>query len=293
MTIVSVTPMWSRQGSSAKLQNNFRKLDCTFRECYQVVHSYDATTFEIYTATDPTTGIRIPYKGDTFPGTETVFARTVSPQKVSPILSLVEVEYEGEIGPAGPEDSALNAPPILDFTNIVEDEEIDEDFDGYPIVNANYEPIEGIKVGVPDLVLNVKRNFRTWNTFTQCQYLIATNSDTFNGWPPGTARFISLNPKMVLTETEGYWEVSASIRFRYPYRTTAAKAWYARVRHEGFYARLTAGGTIVRACDGYQRPVNKKILLKADGTRETNPNNAYWLEIKKYGSLPFNALGLL
>ncbi len=293
MSIVSVNEMWSRQGSSAHLRDNFRKLDCSFKACYQVVCTYDTSQLDIYAATDPTTGIHIPFKGDTFPGTTTIYARKVSPNRVSPIMWLVEVEYEGEVGPAGPGDSVLNAPPIIDFTNIIEDEEIDEDFDGYPIVNANYEPIEGIKVGVPDLVLNVRRNFPTWNTFTQGQYLRAVNSDTFNGWPPGTARITKLDPKMVLTETEGYWEVSASIRFRYPYRTTAAKAWYSRIRHEGFYVRATTGGVIFRACDAYQRPVNKKVLLKLDGTRETDPNNTYWLEIKKYGSLPFNALGLL
>lgn len=293
MTIVSVNSMWSRTESSATLRDNFRTLDCTFRECFQVVCTYDTTAIEVYSATDPTTGVHIPYKGDTYPGTETIYAREVAPKRASPILWLVDVGYAGVAGPAGLDDSALNAPPVVDFTNIIEDEEIDEDFDGYPIINANYEPIEGVKVGVPDLVMNIRRNYATWSTYTQGQYLMATNSDTFFNWPAGTARFLKLDPKMVLTETEGYWEVSASIRFRYPYRTTAAKAWYSRVRHEGFYVRPSAGGVIVRACDGYQRPVNKKILLKQDGTRETNPSNAYWLEIKKYGSLPFNALGLL
>lgn len=292
MSIVSVTPMWSRQGSSAKLRDNFRKLDCSFRAAYQVVCSYDATEFEIYAATDPTTGIHIPLKGELFAGTQTIYARTVSIQKISPILWIVEVEYEGEIGPSGPEDSALNAPPIIDMDWIESEEEIDEDFDGYPIVNANYEPIEGVKAEIFDLVLNIQRNFTTYDSYVMAQYNRATNSDTFNGWPPGTAR-VKTKAKQVLTESEGYWQVSAQVRFRYPYRTTPDKAWYSRVRHEGFYVRPAAAGVIVRACDGYQRPVSKKILLKADGTRETDPNNTYWLEIKKYGSLPFNALGLL
>jgi hypothetical protein len=292
MTINSVTEMWSRQGSSAKLQNNFRKLDCTFRKCFQVVHSVNATVFEIYAATDPTTGVHIPFKGDLFEGTQTVYAREVSPQKVSPILSLVDVQYEGEIGPAGPEDSALNAPPVIDIDWMESEEEIDEDFDGYPIVNANNEPIEGVKADIFDMVVNIQRNFATYNTYLIAPYHRATNSDTFNGWPPGTVR-IKTKAKQVLTDTEGYWQVSAQARFRYPYRTTPDKAWYARVRHEGFSVRGVAGGPIFRACDGYQRPVSKKILLKADGTRETDPSNAYWLEIKKYGSLPFSALGLL
>jgi hypothetical protein len=293
MTIISVNSMWSRTESSAKLQNNFRRLDCTFRECFQVVCSYDAEAFEVYAAVDPATGVRIPFKGDTYPGTESVYARTVSPKRVSPILWLVDVDYEGEVGPFGPEDSPLNTPPIFDFDDIETEEEIDEDFDGYPIINANYEPIEGVKVEIPDLVLNIQRNFATYSSYTQSQYRRATNSDTFNGWPPGTARLTKLRARSVSDTIANYWNVSASIRFRYPYRTTPDKAWYARIRHDGFYERLTAGGPIVRACDGYKRPVQKKILLKADGTRETDPNNTYWLEIKKYDSLPFSALGLL
>jgi len=284
--------MWSRTASSARLEDNFRKLTCSFKECFQVVCSYDAEAIEIYSATDPTTGVHIPLRGDTYPGTTSIYARTVSPQRVSPIMWLVDVDYEGWIGPGGPEDHPLNAPPILDYDWIESEEEIDEDFDGYPIVNANYEPIEGVKTEIYDLVLNIQRNFATYNTFALAPYNRATNSDNFNGWPPGTAR-VKTKAKQVLTDFAGYWQVSASVRFRYPYRTTAAKAWYSRVRHEGFYVRPTAGGVIVRACDGYQRPVNKKILLKADGTRETDPNNAYWLEIKKLDSLPFSALGLL
>jgi hypothetical protein len=34
------------------------------------------------------------------------------------------------------------------------------------------------------------------------------------------------------------------------------------------------------------------VLLKADGTKETDPAAAVWLEFKRYGSLPYAALGL-
>ena len=293
MTIVSVASMWSRTESSAKLLDNFRRLEVTFRECFQVVCTYDTEAIEVYGATDPTTGLHIPFKGDVYAGTSTIYARTVSPKRISPILWHVDVDYQGEAGPYGPSDNPLNTPPIFDFDDIETEEEIDEDWNGYPIINANYEPIEGVKVDIPDLVLNIQRNFATYSSYTQAQYRRATNSDTFNGWPPGTARLTKLKAKSVSDSLAAYWNVSASIRFRYPYRTTAAKAWYSRIRHEGFYERLTAGGAIVRACDGYKRPVQKKILLKENGTRETDPNNTFWLEIQKYDSLPFSALGLL
>ena len=86
--------------------------------------------------------------------------------------------------------------------------------------------------------------------------------------------------------------MTASIRFRYPFNTTPEKAWYARVRHEGFYEKLS-DGRIVRAIDDNGEPTTKPVLLKEDGTRETVSENAYWLEFKRYQPLPYNVLGLL
>ena len=34
------------------------------------------------------------------------------------------------------------------------------------------------------------------------------------------------------------------------------------------------------------------VLLKEDGTIETDPDSAHWLEFKTLGELPFSALGL-
>lgn len=292
MSISSVVKMWSRNESNAVVRANFRTMDVTFKEAYQVVCSYDSTVLDVYAAVDPTTGVRMPLRGEPFPGVDTVYAKSVSPKQISPIFWIVDCEYVGEVGPSG-DDSPLNSPPVIDFDDIETEEEIDEDFDGYPIINANYEPIEGVRVGIPDLVMNISRNYASYSTYTQAMYRRAVNSDSFFNWPAGTARITKLRARQVNTDTLGYWRVDASIRFRYPYRTTSAKAWYSRMRHQGFYERLTPGGVIVRAVDGNKEPVTKPILLKENGTRETNPNNAYWLEIKKYDSLPFNALGLL
>ena len=61
---------------------------------------------------------------------------------------------------------------------------------------------------------------------------------------------------------------------------------------------VTAGGTgyktrIVRAVDDNKEPTQTPVLLKLDGSRETNPNNALWLETQLYGALPYQSLGLL
>jgi hypothetical protein len=92
-------------------------------------------------------------------------------------------------------------------------------------------------------------------------------------------------------DDNGYWAVSASIQFRFPYNTTPEKAWYARVRHEGYYEKV--GSRVVHAVDANKERVSKPVLLKSDGTRETNANNAHWLEFKRYGALSYGALRLL
>jgi hypothetical protein len=94
--------------------------------------------------------------------------------------------------------------------------------------------------------------------------------------------------------TNGRWNVNASIHFRMPWgQTPSAKAWYARVRHEGYYERDNSSPDgkrrIIIDGEGATRPQ----LLKADGTRESNPYNAYYLYFQRYASLPFSVLGLI
>jgi hypothetical protein len=67
---------------------------------------------------------------------------------------------------------------------------------------------------------------------------------------------------------------------------------------EVVFVNITSGGSgygtrIRRAVDGDKEPVQKPVLLKLDGSRETNENNALWIEKRLYGALPYNALGLI
>jgi hypothetical protein len=290
--VVSVDKMWSRAGSDATLSDNFRTMDVTFSEAYQVVTLPEATALDVYNAPG------LPYAGQTFPGTDYVFAQKAAPQKISPLLWVMVIGYKGQISgfdETGRPKSPLDAPPKIDWDDVATDEEIDEDYDGNPIVNACNEPITGVKAEIVDDVLTIQRNFLTVNPYIRAAYRRATNSDTFAGWPPGTARFRKLRATNVSDSDIGYWQVYAQIQFRYPYRTTPDKAWFARVRHEGFYQKVNLYGSdkIIRAVDANKEPTTKKVLLKATGERETNPALAHWLEFKRYGSLPFNALGLL
>ena len=280
MTIHSVDKMWSRDSSDFEvIEGNAVRV--AIREAYQVVHSEDATPLEIQGADG------IPAANSTYPGTSYVYAMRAAPTRVSPIMSIVEVAYEGESDADSPE---------IRYTDVGADMEIDEDFDGNPIVTDCGEFMEGVVAQFADPQLIVRRKFLEFDQFLTAAYRRATNSDFFNGWPPGTARLTQFDAELVGGEVTGHWMVTATITFRFPYRTTADKAWYARTLHQGYYENKPSNlfpTNIVRAKDAAGEPTVRPVLLKPGGVRETNPFNAYWKEWKLYDSLPYNSLGLL
>ena len=282
MPALEVTEMWSKPTYDVRVEDNVKKFVVKLQKAFQITSTPNATEWEIYQAT----GI---------PALE----------RVSPILWMMTVDFNGELGPGDEEDpeapnNPIFAPPRIDWDDVEQELEVDEDYDGNPVQTVNKEPIEGVKAAIADQTVMIKRNMVSFSPYVQARYRRAVNSDTFLGWPPGTAKITKLSASLVHSEEMGYWEITAQIQFRYPYRTTPDKAWYARVRHEGFYEKIDVGTkkVIVRAVDGNKEPMTRKVLLDNNGYRlqppaEGEQQNAVWLEFKLYDSLPFNALGLL
>lgn len=291
MAIISVDKMWSRSASDATYSDKFRKLDIGFVEAYQVLHDPNESKLNIYQANG------IPAAGSFYPGFPFVVAEAAQIESVSPIFSIVTINWKGEIGPGGPnnEPSPIFAPPKIDWDDVETEEEVDEDWNGMPIVTKAFEPIEGLKRPVADQTLTIRRNFLTFNPYVQALYRQSTNSDTFAGWPRGTARITKFSASNVLAGQDRYWEVTATIQFRYPYRTTPLKAWYKRMLHQGLYEKVSTntGFRIVRAVDDDKKPVNKPIMLDANGFRVPSGGAAHYIEFQIFGELPYNALGLL
>lgn len=303
--IIEYSLMWSKPTASASASDNFRKFQIKLQRAYQCVTSPDETESGVYNGID-LQGNELPQLGDRF-GLDYPFAYAdnISIERPSPILFIVTVDYTGELGPgdSNNENNPLFAPPRIDWDDVETEQEIDEDFDGNPIQTINGEPIEGVKALIPDQTVAIKRNMLLFNPYVQARYRRAVNSDIFLGWPPGTAKLMKLSASNVPNDQGGYWEVSAQIQFRYPYRTTPEKAWYSRVRHEGYYERVElsgpgAGTKVVRAVDSNKEPVTKPVLLDQSGFRipgvePGEVQTAHWLEFKLYDSLPYSALGLL
>lgn len=293
MPVINTEKMWSRRNSTAAVTENFRKLTVSFTEAYTILVTNDTTEFEIYTQAD------LPPVGQSFPGFEFVVANQAQLERVSPIMWIATVNYSGEIGGLRniggntTATSPFDARPRLQWDDVETEAEIDEDFDGKPIINTAGERFRGVKALFSDQTLTVTRNMLLFNPYAQAVYRRSVNSDLFMGWPPGTCKLMKLSAQNVLDEQNGYWTVTGVFQFRYPYNTTPDKAWYARWLNVGLNQRRTVGQPELEPCyDGNDTPAVTPQYLDADG-RQTDEAGAIWNETKLYNSLPYNLLGLI
>jgi hypothetical protein len=303
--VISVTKMYSKVGGDFSLTDNFRTAEANLQDAYQVFTTPDATIDDVLQANG------IPAAGSSYSGDYPyVFAEAARPQRISPVYWIVNLAYRGEIklgsgsGSSNPSQSPLLTPAKIDWDDVETEMEIDEDVDGNPIVTRNGEAINGVKRLFADQTVTIRKNMLFFSPYIQAAYRQSVNADLFLGWPPGTGKMTKFSASSVKSSDVGgggYWEVSATIQFRYPYRTIPENAWYARVRHEGYYKRIftqnTGSNQIVRAMRGGE-PTVKPVLLDAIGVQipDVEPPNtveAYWLEFKLYNPLPYGALGLL
>jgi len=280
-TITAVTQMWSRNGgsySSAKFDTFANSW--TITEAYCVVCTVDTDIKTVREATG------IPQFGTAHSTELGAYVESVNPEQISPILWIVTVGYVGTAPDAGDVE--------VDWSDAATSEPIDRDYNGAAIVTANGEQVEGLNVEVADQVCVIRRRFMTLNTYAIGAYRQAVNSDTFLGWPPGTARLVGWQAKNKFKYGAPLeqWDVTARIQFRMPFGgATAEKAWYKRWRHEGMYVKVD--GVIQRARDPLGQETSRPVLLKTDGTLETDPSAALFKYTQVYGTIAYSGLGLL
>lgn len=292
MAAINVTQMWSKEGGSGtseKYDSFATKFSHT--EGYQVLAETGDSPEDVLAATGiPAYGARHRSGADSF-----VITKTAEP--MGPIFWVVTVSYEGQ---------RFDGNVDVEWSDTTSSEPIDRDYNGRAITTANYEQVEGLTYDLSDSVCIIRRKFFLFDAYIAGQYRHATNSDTFLGWPPGTARLVGYSAKnqFKFGQPLEQWDVTARIQFRIPYMgATDAQAWYKRWRHEGLYARsvVTPGDPdgdppavtqVARARDAMGQEVTKPVLLDAQGFQETNPNRAYFIYTQLYGTLPYSALGL-
>jgi hypothetical protein len=127
------------------------------------------------------------------------------------------------------------------------------------------------------------------------------NTDTFLGvFPPGTALITQFEANSVTTNDLVYWRQTTGLQFRTGEpNTTNAKAWWRRVRAEGFLVTVDSvlgGGAKdnVRAVDKNGEPATKPVLHdKTTGEEILDPEDAQWYEWKTKKTRPFGAISLI
>lgn len=285
MPVLEVTNMWSRDDGKIASSDG-RTFTLSQTDAYQVTVTPDTSRRQI--ASD----IRIPKVGASLVGAPFITVKSVDFDRVSPLLWVVTVNSSGELGNDDPSSTPIDNRLIFKGSTVQSEVEITEDAVGKAITTVNGEPIFGVKKKIYDLSFNLTRNFLAINFDVVSEYLDAVNSDFFLGFAPGRVKFVGYSFEEIAADQFVYYKVTGNFEIRKPYNTTAAKAWHFRTLHQGYKVK-DSQGNIVTAVDDNGQDTTSPVLLKSDGTEETNPSNANFLEIQTYSSLPYNNLGFV
>lgn len=204
-------------------------------------------------------------------------------------------------GDDGQQDPTLD-PPEYRWGFAESQEPIDQDADGKPIVTVHGESFDPpLTETVYTLMLSATKNVAVFNPIVAADYIGSVNTDTFLGvFPPGTALITQFEANSVTTNDLVYWRQTTGLQFRTGEpNTTNAKAWWRRVRAEGFLVTVDSvlgGGAKdnVRAVDKNGEPATKPVLHdKTTGEEILDPEDAQWYEWKTKKTRPFGAISLI
>lgn len=283
MSVVDVTQMWSQNGGTiTSPKADATDLTYSLTEAYLIAVTNGTTRAEVEAASG------VPLNGEQYSDGRAAFVTTRNYTQLSPILWQAVIGYEGE--------SADPDSVEVEWSDVTTTEPIDRDYNGDAIVTENGEQVDGLTMEISDQIAVITKKFLTIDLYAVGLYRHATNSDTFLGWPPGTARLVGFSAKnrFKYGQAQEQWTVQARFQFRRGLAgATDAQAWYKRWRHEGFYVRSAPAGAIFRARDSNGLETTKPVLLDADGVQETDPAAALFVYTQVYGSLAYSGLGLI
>lgn len=288
MAIIDVNETWQESASwSHSGEPGSGKATATRH--FQVTHTSDVRPTEVLS--DP----RIPGVGDAHPWNFYWRCRGSQAKANGPILTEITSTYETKSYEGG-EANPLDAPPKVRYLTIQSEGELEEDVGGNQLVTVNGEPIRGVMKPFADLGVTIQRNLPTFNPTSIYTYVNTVNSSTFLGFPTGTCRITSIEAENINEEDFAYWSVVVEMQFRKPIQTTAAHAWWARVRHEGYKVRIIGlVERIITAVDDNKQYVSRPVLLNPSGTEvgDGDPTINSWLEFQIFETTDFNTLNLL
>lgn len=246
---------------------------------------------------DTTVSVRInaplPRFNDPHPDSLRLRVDDISITQETVLLYKAVVSYSSPKAPSDDEETPPTELPVeITWASVTTQAETTVDYDGNAIVNdGTGEAIFGVTRDVSDLQGTFTKNFLTFNPSSIYLFNNKVNSDTFVGFPAGTARITNISATNEIKDDIPFWKVTVVISFRAPYATTDDKAWYVRTLRQGY--RVKVGSQIVDAVDSFKQRVTTPVRLSSTGTQLAVGDASEFKEIKVYGSTSFSALGLL
>ena len=306
MAVVNVKEKWSTPTGDAQWDKKGGGTHAASRTFTVLVDDLTDTVLTAQGATG------IPRGRDPHPSDFTLRVSSIRARAISQLLYEVEVGYDSPTK-GDNKDSPLNEPAKIKIFGIDSTEKIDEDIYGSPIVTPTGERFEPQEMDWRDLAISIERNVLDPGLVQLRTYQNVVNSDDFLGYPPGTAKMARFEADNVIDGDFQYWRRSAEIHFRVGMRTTDERAWWLRIRCEGYYAFFDLddlGFIVARVTDEFGEPTSQPALLYANpspsghdpGTKipVVKPGDltsvgqyAEWQEFQIYRTAPFNALNLL
>ncbi len=226
MPVLHVTEAWS--GSSVGRVP-------AGREAVRVFHVVADSLAEAESAVDPATGLTVPGRGDSYPGSTTLKADRVIVRSRGLRLYEAVATYATPgltLGGGGEDPLAAPRQESWDFGST--QEPVDRDIHGAAILNtAGDPPSQQPTRDVDQIFLNITRNEATFSPAAAMALVNAVNGDTFRGAPPGTVKCRRYAPSAVQEAGASY--VTATYQFEF--RLDGFKQ---RMANRGFYM-LVAG----------------------------------------------------
>jgi hypothetical protein len=240
-------------------------------------------------------------EGASYPGSQFFVCKSVRVTQVGPIsyeatASYETLPYDEEENPGG--DPDLDRPTIK-YSSISSEVETDVDANGNPIATATGELYQGITRLVTDAAITITKKYSTFSPAAFYAYENKVNAGTFMGFPAGTVLVKKISPEEVRERERVYWNVSIELHVRQPLAsdTPAAKAWWSRLRNEGFYCFEDLGSppvkTKVRATDKNGEHVVSPVPLDENGYRLSSDDDPpTFLYFEHYPTLDFSQMNL-
>lgn len=223
------------------------------------------------------------FEGASWPGDTAHVCSNVRITQVGPISYDANATYESlsfdEDNPSG--DPDLDRPNII-WSSVSTEVETDVDANGTAITTATGEKYQGVTRLVTDAQVIIKKKYSSFSPYAFYAYENHVNNAVFLSFPAGVLLVKKISPEEIIEKERRYWEVSVEIMARLPLASdvTYEKAWWTRLRHEGYdcffdYPLGTDPETYEkrkgRARDANGDPVSQPVPLDVDGYRLFKP----------------------